>query len=124
MPLQKVGINFEGLGNITAPEFDIKNTSTEFLADIPVKANQVTNNYYGLGVLLGLFSFLVWKLADLTEFGDFRYSNLRATGISAGICSVLGMLGLNLGYFSNYYHIVIFMSITILLTIWVWKEEN
>jgi len=123
MPVEKIGINFSALQNITPPEFDLKNNSAEMAQDIPNKANIVTKGYLGLGILLGLFTYLMFVLHDKSPFGRFRYSNIRATGISAGICASLGIICLIIGFFQNYYHVVVFLTVFVLSILWIIKEE-
>ena len=125
MPITKIGLNLTAIQNITGPVFDIKNNTEDFLNDIPAKANEVTEGYLGIIVLSGLFTFLFYKISyDLNYGGDFGHSTLRAMGISSAICSIMGLISLNLGYFTNYYHVVIFILIAFLSTGAVWKAEK
>lgn len=125
MPLQKVGINWTNIQNITPPDFDLANSTEEFIADVPQKANEITKGWLGFIVLSGLFFFLLWLLSRENFYGgDFGLSNLRSVGVAAGICSVLGLIMLNLGYFTNYYHVVIFMVTTFGMAFAVWKAEK
>ena len=125
MPLQKLGLNVTNIGNLTLPDFDIKNNTAEFLNDIPTKANEVSHGYMGLVILSAIFTFLFWKISQENFYGgDFSFSNMRSISISACICSIIGLLCLNMGYFSNYYHVVIFIVIAFLGTAAVWKAEK
>ena len=124
MPIQPVGINFSALGNITAPEFNFSTTSEGFLNSMVSSANDVTNGYLGLIILLGLWIFLAWYLGDVSQFGEFRYSFIRAGGIASAICGILGLVALNIGIFTSFYHVAIFLGITMITTMWVWIEER
>lgn len=125
MPLDKVGINFTRIQNLTAPEFNFSDTSSGFLDDMVQNSNQVTGGYYGLGVMLFIFLFLWWKLAETgTDFADFQYSQFRAITISSGIAATIGVLMLNFGYFVNYYHVAIFLGVMTIGFIIVWYEEK
>jgi len=124
MALNKIGINLSAIGNLTAPDFNLSTTPSGFLDDIPARANAITSGYFGLIALGGLFAYLFYVLRDQTEFGRFKFSNIRALGVASGIVSTIGMVGLNIGYFVNYWHIVIFMSVCMLSTIWIAKEES
>lgn len=124
MPIQKVGLNLTNIQNITIPTIDIKNSSEAFLADIPNKANSITNGYFGIITLSTLFFYMVYKLReDLGSGGDFGYSTSRATGIASAVCSIIGLFGINMAYFINYYHIVIFIVITFICVGIVWKNQ-
>lgn len=116
------GVDLEGLENINPPVFNL--TSNNFLVDVPIKANEMTGGFLGLIISVPMFAFLFAYLSDVTEFGGFRYTNLRALGISSCIVTILGFVMLSVGFFNNYYHIVIFATITAITTIWVYIEER
>lgn len=127
MVFEKVGINFSGLQNLTPPnmsQFNISSNPTEIINEIPAKANAVTQNYYGLGIMVVLFFYLVYKLGELLELGGQQYSYLRTVGISAGVVSILGYQMLLIGYFTEIYHVVIFITILLICFIWVYLEER
>lgn len=125
MPSTKIGLNLTNLQNVTAPSFDFKNTTEQFLNDIPNKANSITEGFYGLIVLSALFGWLIWKLSEMEiSGGAFGYSYTRSIGIASGICSVIGLFCLNMGYFSNFYHVVIFIATTFIMAGVVWKTER
>ena len=115
------GLDIEGLKNIQPIELNI---SSNFLVDIPVKANEMTGGYLGLIVSLPMFIYLYVVLSDVTEFGGFRYTPLRALGIASCIVTIMGFVALSVGFFNNYYHIVIFATLTAIATIWVYIEER
>lgn len=122
MPVTKIGLNLTKLNNITAPTFDFKNNTEDFINDIPVKANEVSQGWLGSIVLWGLWVFLFWILSqDEYQGGVHGYSKTRAAGIASGICAILGIFSVNMGYFTNYYHVAIFIAITFLLTGVIWK---
>jgi len=127
MAFEKIGINFTGLRNLTPPNISTFNISTdpnELINDIPAKANFVTQNYFGLGIMIVLFFYLVLRLGDLLELGGQQYSYLRTVGISAGVVSIIGYQMLLIGYFTEIYHVVIFMTILLISFIWVFLEER
>jgi len=125
MPLQKVGLNLTRFENITTPTFSFKNTSEEIINDIPVKANEITGGWWGLIAMSALFSYLLWKLnQSVAEGGDYGYSTGRSIGIASAIVSIIGLFALNVGYFTNYYHVVIFIIISFISVGVVWKSQN
>ena len=127
MAFNKVGLNLSVLNNLTPPGYDDLNISTTaegIINDIPAKANSVTNNFYGLGIMLTLFFYLVYKLGNFVEFQGQPFSTIRSVGISAGIVSMIGVNMLSIGYFTEYYHAVIFMGVLLVSTLWVWIEDK
>lgn len=110
MPLQKIGINLTGLQNLTVPNFDIKNNSKDLINDIPIKANEITGGWLGIVSMGTLFTFLIYLFKkDTVAGGDFGYDTARSIGIASSIVSIIGLYMLNLGYFTNYFHVVIFI---------------
>jgi len=118
---EKIGINLTALRDIKPLNISV---SSDYLQDAPKIANEVTGGFLGLTVSVVMFIFLFWYLSDITEYGNFRYTKLRATGIASCIVSILGIVALSVGFFTELYHIVIFMVITIIVLLWVYKEEN
>lgn len=117
MPLAKIGLNLTGLQNVTQPTFDLKNTSTELINDIPVKANEITGGWWGLIALSTLFTFLMYKFhKDRADGGEYGYSTARGIGIASSICSIIGLYAINLGYFTNFWHVTIFITIAFITT--------
>jgi len=127
MAFEKLGINLSVFENIQAPnmsDFNISLDPTQIANQIPTRANEVTSNYFGLGIMITLFFYLVYKLGDRLEFEGQNYGTLRTVGISAGIVSVIGFQMLLIGYFTNFYHVVIFIGILLISTIWVAIEDR
>ena len=119
----KIGIDFNGLSNLEPINITIKKTADEILRQAPIRANELTNNWFGFISSITLFTYLFITLSDVSPFGDFRYTKIRAFGICSAIVSMLGLVALQIGFFNNYYHIVIFIILTMVMTIWVKLEE-
>jgi len=113
MVMNKIGLNLSILNNLTAPNISLGKTGDEIVDTLSTTTNQVTFNYFGLGVMVTLFFYLIWHLGRGNELLNGQYSSLRSVGISAGIVSMLGLMFLNLGFFTMYYHVVIFMGISV-----------
>lgn len=125
MPITKIGINVTGFEELSTPDFNLKNESNEILADIPVKANEVTGGYYGLVVLVGLFVFLWYKLQQTSlQGGVFDYGQWRSVGMASSICAILGLFSINMGLFVNFYHVVIFVVMAFVSAGVVWKIQE
>lgn len=123
MSLSRFGINFD-LKNVTPLNFSVPSTKEEWASAIPETANRLTNNLYGLFASATMFVFLFWYISDLSPFGDFRYSRIRTIAISSCIVSILGSMMLYLGFFNEFFHVAIFVVITMIFTLWVAKEEQ
>lgn len=124
MPVTKVGVNLSVLEDITLPDFNISNTSSEILSQLPEKANTYTGGHMGTVILSGLFLYLYYILTEKDIDAYFRYSSIRALGISTGICGIVGSVMLMIGYFTKLYPVVFCVVIFMLSLIWVIKEER
>lgn len=115
-----IGINFDALNNLTAPEFGFQNfTQSQLIDYIPQNANTVTGDLYGVVVLSVLLIFLMWMLTDLTQFGVFRYNGIRAFGISLGIVSTIGIMMLSINYAVNFIHVSIMVALYIIMLVYI-----
>jgi len=123
MALSKFGINFN-LNNVTPLNLSVPSTKEEWFAKIPETANRLTNNYYGLFASIIGFIFLFWYISDLSPYGDFRYSKVRTVAIASCIVSILGFMMMYLGFFVEFFHIAVFLVITMIFTIWTAFEEQ
>src|SRR6056297_3188311 len=124
MGFTKVGLNTTPLTEINPPSVNISNTTSGFMNQLPQKANEMTGGYFGLGIMITLFFFLIYKLGKGQEFSNEQFSTARSVGISGGVVSIMGINFLALGYFTNYYHVVIFIGIMLLSTILVYYEKK
>lgn len=120
MVVEKIGLNLTQLTNTPPPIPEWTNyTATEFINYIPEHANTVTDGYFGIITLITLGIFLFWLLSDRNQFGQYRYSIIRAFGISMGICLLIGMQLIQIGYIVNFVHLAIIMGFYILMNIYV-----
>lgn len=125
MPLNPVGLNLSAIGNnITIPDFNISTDPTQFVADIPQRANKYTGGWVGTAIMITLFAYLFYKLADRSEVSNFGYSQLRSIGLATGITGVVGFVMYAIGYFTQLYPIIFFIVIFMICFIWVFKEER
>ena len=128
MAFQKVGLNISALQNLTPPssaDFGINTTHPATIIDqIPAKANIVTRNFLGLGIMIALFFYLVWKLGDMLDLTSQPYSGIRTIGIAAGVVALMGYQMLMIGYFTVFYHVVIFLGLALVSFIWVFIEDR
>lgn len=124
--VQEYYINWSVLTDATVPDLNLTNaTMQEIMNRVPETANSITNNYYGIIVLLTIGIFLYWVLTDKTQFGYFRYSEIRGLGISLGIISIFGIVMLSIGLITNIIHIsMLFTLFTMTLIYTIIKNPS
>jgi len=101
MSFEFVGVNLSASTNITPINISLENNINTLLQQLPETTNTATNNLYGFVVGIIIFIALTWALSDKTQFGDFRFTELRASAISAGIVSNLLVILLMIGWVST-----------------------
>ena len=101
--IQKIS-NIEALQNLTAPNItEYTSVTPETLTEaIRQNAQSITNNWHGIIVLIILSIFLFYILSKKGQYGSFRYSNIKAMGISLGITTIIGIVMINIGFLTNF----------------------
>lgn len=117
----EIGINFDVFQNASFNEFsNITNQTTqEFIQSIPATANTITDGYFGLVILLVMGIWLVWMLSDVTQFGLFRYSTIRALTIALAIIVTFGINMIQIGFMTNFVHLTILSTFFTILFVYI-----
>ena len=120
MVIEKIGINFESLRNLPAPQFNLTNiTASEFMNEIPATANNITEGLYGITVLIILSVFLFVMLSERNQYSTFNFSIIRAFGLSLGICNIFGAILLQIGYMTTFVYFAYMNSLFLLILSWI-----
>lgn len=115
----EIGINFNAISNLTAPDFNLTNkTTAELINSLPQNANAMTYDYYGIIILVVLGIFLMWLFSDRTQYGEFQYNNTRSMGISMGIMLTMGIIMVSVNYMTNIIHLGIILGIYLLILLY------
>lgn len=119
----EVGINFsvfENVGDGLTGLTNLTNTTTQqFINNIPIQANILTDGYYGIIVLIVMAIFLLSMLTDITQYGLFRYSSVRGLAIALGITSTFGIMLVSVGFMTNYIHLTTIVTLYLLLLVYI-----
>ena len=117
----EIGINFDVFANTTFDQFSnlTNQTTKEFIQSIPATANTITDGYFGLVILLVMGTWLVWMLSDVTQFGLFRYSSIRALTISLAIILTFGINMIQVGFMTNFVHLTILSTFFVILFVYI-----
>jgi len=124
MVMDKVGLNISALNDISPPNISIGSSAEEIAGNMVTYANTITYNYYGLGVMVTLFFFLVWKLGKGTREINEQFGSIRSVGVSAGVVGMIGVQALSSGIFTEYFHAVIFLGITMVCWVVIFIGEK
>jgi hypothetical protein len=120
MAISEYTINWSAFENAGTIDFNLTNvTAQELMNRIPENANNMTDGYYGIVVLIIMGIFLYWVLTDKTQYGYFKYSEIRGLGISLGVISIFAAVMLSIGYMVNIMHaatLVTLYTITVVYT--------
>ena len=119
----EIGINFDVFANVSQGLEGLTNltnqTAQEFIANVPVQANALTGGYYGIVVLIIMGIFLLQLFSDVSQYGLFRYSSVRALAITLGIMSIFGIMMISVGFMTSYIHLSVVVTLYILLWIYI-----
>lgn len=126
MVISEIYINWSSLNNITPPDLNLSNTTVqELLNRMPETANEITNGYYGITILLMMLIFLYWLLTEKTQYSYFKYSEIRGLGIGLGIVNIFAIVMLSIGYIVNIMHVSMLLTFFIMtLTYTILKNPN
>ncbi len=124
MTIEKIGLDFDKLENITMPDFGINGSGSKMIDKAVESANLSTNNKLGFGILGSLWFILYWVLNDKTQLGDFGYSNLQAIVLSFSICSTIGIVLLQLNIIYSFFSVSLFIVFYVIFFIIILIIEN
>lgn len=120
----KLGLDLKSLTNLPPLDLNFSTTPNEILNDIPDVSNTLVP-YLTFLILMLLLVIMYVSLSDRTNFGKFLYSDLRSAVLSFGICTIMGLVGIQVKYFHDYKAVVFFGSMfTILFMIMVAVENK
>lgn len=106
-------VNFNSLNNLTNV------TKEEFINSIPQQANTLTDGYYGIVVLIVLGIFLIQMFSDISQYGLFRYSTVRALGMALGIMTTFGVVMINIGFMTNFIHLSVISTLYLIVLLYI-----
>lgn len=124
MAIEKIGINFTNWGNMTSPSFTVPTTSKGWIDRAITVTHELTYGFFGLISMSISFLILFYLLTDVSYTGEFRFSRIRGAGIAAAMVSIIGIFMLSFGWFTSIYHVVVFMTITMVATIWCFLDKR
>lgn len=124
MAIEKVGLNISGISNIPAPDLDVNYTAIEFLNMLPQNADTITGGYFAYFVLIVMFIVTYWYLSDKSEFGVFRFSDLRALTLSLLITGSMGVMMVMSGFFYSWVAVTTILLGALFCNIFLIIQEN
>lgn len=119
--LQKIkmvaGLNLDGLANLTPIVINtsIVDNPETMIPNTLANSNTLTQDLYGLLVMIVLFLVLTYILAREDEV--YRLDFVRASLIAAGIVTSLGVVATITTIFNDFRHVVWFLTIVVIALI-------
>ncbi len=101
-------MNLTKLNDIQALEINnsLINETTEILPNLVSNSNELTNGYFGLGIMI--ITFIVLLIAFMTDQDVFRLKFANALAASSGITLLIGSSLLVSGVTSSFSHVMWF----------------
>lgn len=102
----------------------IVNDTENILPNLVANTNTLTNNWFGLLVMIGVFIWLFWILFD--DRGRFRLDTIKAWVISSGVTLIVGIVMIVSNLTSTFNHVVWFGVIFTLglIASWILKQKG
>ncbi len=120
------GLNLDGLNNLTPIVINtsIVDTPELIIPNTLANTNSLTQDYYGLMVMLVMFVVFTYLLNRDDEI--FRFDFVRSFLMSAGIVTSLGVIAAITTVFTDFRHVVWFLTIVIigLIAVLALKEKG
>ena len=123
MAVTPYGINWSAMANASI-NFSVETNPQQLITDITSTANSGTNHLIAYLILFGLLAILYWVFSDKTPLGDFMYDDARALVISLGICAIVGITMLEVGFLTNFKAVAMFGILFMLNVIFIEIYEN
>lgn len=104
-------MNLSALNNITPLQLNISliNNSENIVSSAVSTANEVTDNYLGLGLMITFFLFMLFILYDKND--QFRQSITKSLVQSSGLTLIIGIIMIVSGLITDYRHVIWFAII-------------
>ena len=120
---EAIGLNFTDIGNYNLT-IDIPSKASELIPTISSIGTTTIGAPFTFIMLCTYWFIYYWTLSDKSQYGVYKYSDLRAANISFGVCAVLGITFIEAGIFANYRYVAIFAILFIATFIFILSYEN
>lgn len=117
-------MNITALNNITPFTLNntIVNSTTDMTSSMINNANSTTDGYFGLGMLLIIFIYILIVL--MTEQDVFRLDFISALASASGIVLLIGIVMLVVDAITSYQHVMWFAIIFIIALLAKYNQQN
>ena len=120
---EPIGLNFNDIGNYNLT-IDVPSKASELIPTISNIGNTTIGPPFTLIMLCTYWFIYYCTLSDKSQYGAYKYSDIRAANISFGVCGVLGITFIEAGIFANYRYVAIFMILFIATFIFMLSYEH
>lgn len=119
-----MAINLTPLNNISTFEVNTSliNESSTLAPNLVSNANTATNGYFGLGMLIVLFIFMMIIFMQDNEV--FRFTFPQAFLGASGICTLVGIVLLVSDMISSFQHVMWFAILFLIALVVVYNNRN
>lgn len=124
-----IGINISKLTSVAVPTFNFTSNVSNPSSFIPFalhQANVLTNNMYGF-FIMAVVSIMLFKVfSDKTIYGKMFYTDLRSICLAFGTSSILGAVMIEIGWITNYRHVILFgiLSVAFMIATMIFEKPQ
>ena len=122
MALEEIPMNLTAFSKASELNLTVIETISDpnnLVRNVIVDVNESTNGYLTLFILVGMSVYLFWLLADKSENGTFRYSDIRSLCIALGVSSILGIVSIMVGVMNNFKHLAVFIVLFFVMNVYI-----
>lgn len=124
MAFTKAGINLTGLNNIQPLNLSLNLTPSNILPSMTSSLSSQYGMWISMIVYIGILVILFWAFSDVSPFGTFRYTYMRALLLAILFVNLLSITALSVGFVQSFRLVAIFVILNMLVTMVVLALEN
>jgi len=121
MALTPIGTNYTAISNYNLT-LGLPSTTSEWIPAIITNASSTP--YFAMIIMCAWSLLLFWTLSEKSPFAEFKFSDPRGLNATLGIVSVLGITWLEVGFFTHFRTVALFVVLFVISYIYSSIHEN
>lgn len=106
MAITNITMNLSALNNLSSPNISIP--TSNIFDSVFSSANSNTGGYLIFASLFIIMGVVFYILSNKDSSGDFAYSDVRALNLGFGICTLIGLKLVEIGWSNNFFAVGMF----------------
>lgn len=124
MAFTKAGINITGLQNMEPLNLTIDVAPSNIIPSMTASLSSEYGIWISAIIYIGLLIMFAWAFSDVSPFGNFRYSYLRAILLAILFVNLISITALSVGFIQSFRLVAIFIVLNMIFTMLVLALDN